>query len=67
MKVPPLNVYKALSKSDLSTEDAKRLVDIIKRAPTEQGVAIFKSLRWSFSRALKTRRFYSWDLKRREQ
>lgn len=63
-KVPPLNVYKAFSKSDLSTEDAQRLVNIIKRVPTDQGVAIFKSLRWSFSRAMSSRRFYKWDIKR---
>jgi hypothetical protein len=67
MKVPPISVYGALTKSDLSTDDARRLVEIIKRAPTEQGVAIFKSLRWSFNRALTARRFYKWDLKRRNQ
>jgi hypothetical protein len=56
MKVPPLKAYKILRRSDLETEDAKRLVQIIKRAPLEEGIAIFKSLAWSIDRALKQRR-----------
>lgn len=56
MIVPPVKAYKTLRKSDLNTEDAARLVKIIKRASVEEGIAIFKSLSWSIDRALKRRR-----------
>lgn len=56
MKAVPLRAYKTLRKSDLKTEDAARLVKIIKRASVEEGIAIFKSLSWSIDRALKRRR-----------
>lgn len=56
MIVPPVKAYKTLRKSDLKTEDAARLVKIIKRASVEEGIAIFKSLSWSIDRALKARR-----------
>jgi hypothetical protein len=51
-----IQVYRKLKKSELSREDALRLVRIIKRASEEEGIAIFKSLAWSIDRALKRRR-----------
>lgn len=54
--IPPLRAYMTLKKSDLTDEDARRLVMIIKKGSTESGVAIMKSLRWSIDRALKRRR-----------
>ena len=56
MNPPPVKAYKLLTKSDLSDEDARRLVNIIKKGSMESGVAIMKSLRWSIERALKRRR-----------
>lgn len=51
-----MSPYKRVKKSNLNTEDAARLVKIIKRASVEEGIAIFKSLAWSIDRALKSRR-----------
>lgn len=56
MKVPPLRAYMTLKKSDLTDEDARRLVMIIKQADINQGIAIMKSLRWSINKALNGRR-----------
>lgn len=47
--------YRTITKTDLTDDEVRKLVLIIKEGSVPQGVAIMKSLRWSIFRALERR------------